>query len=298
MKTARDMMKEITTETATMTGRPIPNFPILTELINGLHGVVFIAGVTGIGKSTLAAHLAAEVVAPDYPVVYYESENRWTDANGVKRSLAVDRMKAAYGDAERFDDLGYTDQYTEARDAALANGRGLLVIDTIQGSLDRDDYNPQVDAAAHNAMNQRAHDLVQLADAGVTVLVVTHVNVRSLAGCPQTKHLKLSGALEQAAWIVGGYWRPGNQEVRAFQVVKERVKTTARPVLHLALDGPRLAEVGLVGAQPVRAVVKLSKAERVTAARKEHPTASVRKIAELAKVSVGYASETLRRPSA
>jgi hypothetical protein len=101
-----------------MVGRPFPSFPILTELINGLHGIVFIAGVTGIGKSTLAAHLAADVVGPSYPGVYYESENRYTDAAGRQRSLAVDRMAAAYGDDARFEHLGYTADYTEARDAA------------------------------------------------------------------------------------------------------------------------------------------------------------------------------------
>src|SRR5262245_49784399 len=105
MKTVRTMMQTTSTETST-TGRPFPSFPILTELINGLHGIVFIAGVTGIGKSTLAAHLAADVVAPDYPGVYYESENRYVDAAGSKRSLAVDRMAASYGDDARFEHLG------------------------------------------------------------------------------------------------------------------------------------------------------------------------------------------------
>jgi hypothetical protein len=173
------------------------------------------------------------------------------------------------------------------------------VIDTVQGSLDRSDFDATRDAAAHNAMNQRAHDLVKLADAGVAVIVVTHVNVRGLKGCPQPKHLKLSGALEQAAWIVGGYWRPTDKErgVRAFQVTKERVRTSNRAVLHLELDGQgRLAERGLAGAAPtVAAEPKLSKAERVAQARKEHPTAGVREISRRARVSAGYASALLRK---
>jgi hypothetical protein len=275
---------------------------MLTKLINGLHGIVFVAGITGIGKSTLAAHLAADVVGPDYPGVYYESENRWVDAGGNQRSLAVDRMAASYGDDSRFEHLGYTDNYTQARDAALANGRGFIVIDTIQGSLDREDFDASRDAASHNAMNQRAHDLVKLADAGVAVLVVTHVNVRGLKGCPQPKHLKLSGALEQAAWIVGGYWRPTDKEhgIRAFQVTKERVRTSKRPVLHLKLssDQGKLSEVALVErATPALAAPaepRLSKAERVAQARKEHPKAGVREISGLAKVSTGYASKLMR----
>jgi hypothetical protein len=206
-------------------------------------------------------------------------------------------MAKSYGDDARFDHLGYTADYAEARDAALANGRGFLVIDTIQGSLDRDDYDAKRDAASHNATNQRAFDLVKLADAGVGVLVVTHVNVRSLKGCPQPKHLKLSGALEQAAWIVGGYWRPTDKErgVRAFQVTKERVKTTQRPVLHLALDDQeKLVEVGLsrdAAAPAPAASKKMSREERLAQARQEHPTASVRQLAKLAKVSKTFVYE-------
>jgi hypothetical protein len=257
MRSARAMMREITTDTTTLLGRPFPNYPILTEMTYGLHGIFILAGKSGIGKSTLAAHLAAEVVGSDYPGVYYESENRFVDANGNLRSLAVDRMKRSYGDDERFDYLLYSSNYEEARDAALDAKRGFIVIDTIQGSLGHADFDPDKDAASHNAMNRRAHDVIRLVDAGVAVMMVSHVNVRNLVGCPQMHHLKLSGALEQGAWIVGGYWNPTRDEAnpfRSFRVVKYRVEAPkSHPkgtTLRLSLgDHELLNEAGLVSKQ-------------------------------------------------
>jgi hypothetical protein len=257
MRSAREMMKEVTTNTTMLLGRPFPKFPILTEMTYGLHGIFILAGKSGIGKSTLAAHLAADVVGPDYPGIYYESENRFVDANGNVRSLAIDRMKRSYGDDERFDHLWYTASYEEARDAALDAKRGFIVLDTIQGSLGYNDFDPDKDAASHNAMNRRAHDVIKLVDAGVAVLMVSHVNVRNLTGCPQMHHLKLSGALEQGAWIIGGYWNPTRDEAhqfRSFRVVKYRVEAPkGHPMgttLRLSLgDQELLTEAGLLPRQ-------------------------------------------------
>src|SRR4029434_2363589 len=96
--TIRAMMKENPMST-TPEGRPFPRFPTLTEMTHGLQGIFILAGRTGIGKSTLAAHLAADAVGPDFPGVYYESENRlvsWDGDRRIVRSLAVDRMRHAY----------------------------------------------------------------------------------------------------------------------------------------------------------------------------------------------------------
>lgn len=249
------MMQEITANTTTLLGRPFPKYPILTEMTYGLHGIFILTGKSGIGKSTLAAHLAAEVVGPDFPGVCYESENRFVDANGNLRSLAIDRMKRSYGDDERFDSLLYSSSYEEARDAALDARRGFIVIDTIQGSLGYEDFDPDKDAASHNAMNRRAHDVIRLVDAGVAVMMVSHVNVRNLTGCPQMHHLKLSGALEQGAWIIGGYWNPTKDEAapfRSFRVVKYRVEAPKEhpkgTTLRLSLGQHELlTEAGLLG---------------------------------------------------
>lgn len=40
-------------------GRPFSRFPSLTTMTFGLQGIFVIVGATGVGKSTLAAHLAA-----------------------------------------------------------------------------------------------------------------------------------------------------------------------------------------------------------------------------------------------
>ena len=145
-------------------------------------------------------------------------------------------------------------------------------------------------ASTTNRRTATSLDLVKLADAGVAVIVVTHVNVRGLKGCPQPKHLKLSGAFEQAAWIVGGYWRPTDKErgIRAFQVTKERVRTTGRPVLHLELAGPKLVEVGLqraAAAPTVAAEPRRPPGEVIAEARRDHPGLSLRQLAKLTGLS-------------
>jgi hypothetical protein len=239
-------------------GRPFPRFPILTTMTRGLQGIFIIGGPTGVGKSTLAAHLAADVVSEDYPGVYYETENRlkrWRpDGTSYLYSLAVARMRASYGIDARFDHLAYCTEYADALTTLRQRLAGFLVVDTIQGSLGREDYDATRDASAHNGINQRVHDFISLANEGYAVIVVSQINDRRRKAPPLLHHLKLSGALEQAAWIMAGYGEAAGsaRSVRAFAVRKYRQTPPAEyrdAVLHLAVDDrERLTEAGLATA--------------------------------------------------
>src|SRR4029450_4393708 len=91
--TIRAMMKENPMST-TPEGRPFPRFPTLTEMTHGLQGIFIRAW------------------RPALPGGYSESENRlvsWDGDRRIVRSLAVDRMRHAYGDDERFEHLLYTE---------------------------------------------------------------------------------------------------------------------------------------------------------------------------------------------
>jgi hypothetical protein len=232
-------------------GRPFARFPLLTKLTHGLQGIFVIGGAPGVGKSTLAAHLAADVACEDFPGVYFETENRLV-VDGKVRSLAVDRAARAYGkNHEGLRHLWYVPDYDEALATLRSWPRGFLVVDTLQGSLGYADYDASKDAASHNALNARVLDLLSLVEAGYAVLAVSHVGRQYYRGCPPLSSFRLSGAIEQGTWVAVGYWAPPRRtSERSLRVLKARVPVEPAyrdAVLRIAADAQeRLTEAGLV----------------------------------------------------
>lgn len=273
-------------------GRPFARFPLLTEMTFGLQGVFFIAGPTGIGKSTLAAHLTADVVAENFPGVYYESEN----------GLGVQRLILAANDDARLGYLHYTGDFDEAIAATMALPRpGFLVVDTIQGSLDIEDHDARLDAPVLRGLERRAKQLVTATQAGHAVLVVSQINDRGARGAPRLGGLKGASALEQNAFVVIGYG--GTDQATRTVILRKlrRPKHQNWPEgsrLTIRTDGQdRLSEepAGTGPAAPRAADPgPRSAAEKVAAALATRPTAGVRALARLTGVPRSTVHDLLR----
>ena len=276
--------------------RAFPRFPLLTEMTYGLHGIFIVVGATGVGKSTLAAHLAAEVVGEDFPGVYYESENTFETEDGIG-SFLFPRIGHSYGDDARLDHLAHTTDFEQAKHwLRERTPRGFLVIDTIQGSLDIADHASNLDAGPLRGLERRSKEIIDLTHEGYAVLVVSQTNDRNTKTPPTLGALKGASALEQMAWAVVAYGTSGTKAPDMRAVVLRKMRRPVHQAWPLdsrllirtdGLDG--LSEAG--AARQQEKAPAMSPAELVAQARRDHPGASDRSIAKM----IGVPRSTVQR---
>lgn len=217
-----------------------------------LQGIFVIAGPTGVGKSTLAA---AEVVGPDFPGVYFESENTFR-VDGEIDSFAFSRFQHSYGnDDARFEHLSHTTNFEEAKAQLQRLAKGFLVVDTIQGTTKAEDHDWNLDAGVLHSLERTSKEPIALADAGYAILAVSQTNDRHSKQPPALGALKGASALEQMAWTVVGYGisKTDDEHTRTAVLRKLRRPTApgypvGSPVV-IRTDGQDgLTEVGLAAA--------------------------------------------------
>jgi hypothetical protein len=287
-------------------GPTIPGFPFLSLMTHGMVGVIVIIGGTEVGKSHLVTQLATSVAGPDFPVVVCDMENR-----AGSKSLNKGRANRMFGpadprlhyvwDARTFEEGAKTLREQEGNEQT---GRGLLVVDTLQKSLGLPDDGADTGERAV-AGERRMRECERLVDEGYTVLITSQVGRGYQKGRPSLTSAKWSSAIEQSAWTVLSYWiasdGSGDRLLAAEKLRQDPPDTRLREAVLVLKDGPdhRVTEHWSPAvAVPISRPKKLTSAERVAQARLQHPDASVRKIAELAKVGKSYAHELLLRVSA
>ena len=278
-------------------GRAFARFPLLTEMTFGLQGIFVVVGATGVGKSTLAAHLAADVVGESFPGVYYDSENSYGDD-----SLTFGRIDHSYGDDPRLDHLAHTTKFEQALEWTRARSpRGFLVVDAIPGSLDISDHDASLDAGPLRGLERRSKQLIALAEEGYAVLVVSQTNDRNTKVPPSLGALKGASALEQMAWTVVAYGTNSKAgDLRAVVLRKlRRPVATAWPLdsrLLIRTDGQDgLSEAGRGRQEKDTAdTVVPPPAERVAEVLRQSPRASVREVARRAEVSKSVAGRLMK----
>jgi hypothetical protein len=211
------LRKRMTGRAAYPVGRPFPRFPMLTEMTFGLHGVFALYGGTGIGKSTLAANLAADVMGEDYPCVYYDGENCFSN-EGDDDSLTLARIEQTYNPLDaRFASFFITPDYQTAIDKLVTLPRGFLVVDTVQSSIGA--TGTERDGGVRDALGARMAELGVLGRR-YGVLLVSQLNNRSATGPQPLAAMKGASAIEQGVWAALAYGVDGDDRALVLQKLR------------------------------------------------------------------------------
>lgn len=214
-------------------GRAIPNFPVLTEMTGGLRGLWVIGGMTGAGKSTLAANIVANVAASDFPVLYLDLEN---DTGPVPRETAA-RIASAYG---RGGALNHAYPYQRLADLEADRTRyfpapALIVVDHLQ-HLARGDDSDQRRASLDSLVRQCQELVLE----GYTVIALSQHGRRWYGQPPSLAAFKETGAIEAGASAAVGIWQPRDFDPPRVRVVKLRHAAAPRHELLLRREGDGL----------------------------------------------------------
>lgn len=103
------------------------------------HGVTFIRGVSGSGKSTMALELIKSARECGKEMVHVEADQYFTDSNGVY-NFDMDRIGLAHGDA------------VARMLEALAAGHGVIVANTFKSAWEFDAYLKHLEAKCSVAL--------------------------------------------------------------------------------------------------------------------------------------------------
>jgi hypothetical protein len=276
-------------------GRAFKRFPMLTEMTFGLHGLMALYGGTGIGKSTLAAALAADAMDADFPCVYYDGENTF-EVDGVEDSLTQARIAQNFEVTDaRFSSFFITSKYQEAVDQIKTFPRGLLVVDTVQSSIAASAY--EVDNGVRDALTARMAELAELSRR-YAVLVVSQINNRNATAPQPLGAMKGASAIEQSLWaaLALGVDKAG-QRVLVLAKLR-RPYAPAWPKgsrITIKSDGQdRLSEVATEPAKVTRPETVIERAQRITC---ERPDVSVRELGRLLGLGKTQAALVKRKVS-
>jgi hypothetical protein len=268
--------------TAYPVGHPFPRFPLLTEMTFGLQGIFALYGGTGIGKSTLAANLAADVVAEDFPVVYYDGENTFFTEAGTEDSLTASRISQMYDPtASRFNHFLIESDYQKAVNQLATLQRGLFVVDTVQSSIGADGADR--DGGVRDALTARMSELAQLARQ-YPILLVSQVNNRSAQAPQPLSAMKGASAIEQGLWTAVAYGVEGDHRVLVLRKLKRptaKMWPLGSKIIVRSDGADRLTESSAASTPRPRSETPAERLARVQAA---NPGASRRAVARLAGV--------------
>jgi hypothetical protein len=229
------MIDVIETAPPAATGRLIPDFPLLTEAIGGLRGIMVIGGPTGHGKSRLTTSIVAALAGPTLPVLYLDRENDTeVDPEGEPVTREVGdwilathgrehpALRAIWGYHE-FDDLK-----ADLPDFAAP---AMIVIDTVQSVVGQSGDRMRTDLVALVEWAK------EQARRGYLVILVSQVN--------EFGEFKESKALKEGGWSTLTVKKSGDVvEVRVGKVRHQAAR--ARGVV-LRFQGELLAEVRSLG---------------------------------------------------
>lgn len=179
-------------------GPPVPPggptlrwLPRLSEVSNGIYGVYILAGVPGVGKSTLADQISWDICLnnKDCSVLKYDFENG--------RNICLYRFIENFSleDAKKLGKRYYIRESlrTLTRDLAVIKPPAVLVVDSIQKISTRSAVDRRVD------LDDWVHRFEELKKDGYHVILVSEINRASYSGDPKLDCFKETGALEYAA---------------------------------------------------------------------------------------------------
>lgn len=236
-------------------GRPIANFPLLTDAIGGLRGITVVGGQTGHAKSRLAANIVANVGGPALPVLYLDMENDdQVDEHGEPITRTVgDWIIEAYGrECPALETLyGYSTIEALDHDIPLVKPPALVVLDTVTAVVGQEGEQMRTKMAA------RVEWAKLLVRRGYLVLLVSQLNAFGA--------FKESRSLEEGAWTALTVRKAGDQVEVDVGKVRTRARVNTKVILRL--DGARLTEVR-AGGTSVRseAGARLTALQRVVVA--------------------------------
>jgi hypothetical protein len=244
----RKMIDAIRTAPPTSAGRPIPNFPLLTEALGGgLRGITVIGGPTKHGKSRLTANLVANIGGPELPVLYVDRENDDQvddDGRPITRTVG-DWIIEAYGAAcPALQTLYGYHSFADLKDDLQSFAPpACIVLDTVQSIVGHAGEHMRTEMVA---LVEWTKERVRH---GYMVVLVSQVN-----GFGEFKESK---ALAEGGWSALMLTKKGSAiEVRVGDIRQAAI--TSKGVL-MQMDGARISEVRKLGT-----TVQNEKGERLT----------------------------------
>ncbi len=244
VKAAKDEAKRAAWANEAPPNRVMTALPSLDDLSGGLEAgeLVVLAARPGVGKSALAAQIAANVARRGEPVLFVSLEmpedqitrrlaSSWSgvDSRAVRDGLIDGEPEAAFDDALRM--LGelpiYFDASGNATPSAVASRArkvkaqegsiGLIVVDYLQlMTIDREERRGRSSMTRNDEVALVSRQLRMLALAlGCPVLALSQLSrdiEKRQGGRPQLSDLRDSGAVEQDASIIWFLYRGANPD--------------------------------------------------------------------------------------
>lgn len=168
-------------------GPALSTLPKLSGSVNGLHGLWLVAGVPGIGKSTLARQFVWDA-AREIPGIIYDFEN-------TRRDILYQLVQNFGMDAAK--KMGKKVYIREglrslSKDLQRVPPPAIILVDSIQRvPVSSDDY--------LQGLNRWINRFEEIKQQGYTVILVSEVNRQSYSGEPRLDCFKDSGRLEYAS---------------------------------------------------------------------------------------------------
>lgn len=169
------------------TGPELKSLPMLSEVTNGVYGMYIIAGMPGVGKSTLGGQVQVDINRNQKVLVYDHENGRNVLLYRLVQNFGVEKARAMCKNIYIRDSLR-----TLTRDLEVVKSPATILVDSIQKITTRTDER-------RSGLDDWIHRFEALKRDGYNVVLISEINRANYTGDPRMDCFKETGALEYAA---------------------------------------------------------------------------------------------------